>query len=246
MSPATTSTVKKTTRTRKSAVSSEGVAAVSVPSLIKNLKVYEESFVDLLSAINASKEEFIALQKGISDTKDLWIKEQHDHEREVLERNQQEEIAKKREAETYDYEIALLRKKAEDEFLEKKTRWERELADRKEEIAKEKQELEILRKQVAGFEAEKEKAVREACSLLSKQLQDAFVAEKKLREQEVRSQAELLALKIANLTGENTRQSNEINILKKSLEDATYQLKEVAVKVIESAGNKTPTVPAES
>lgn len=105
-------------------------------------------------------------------------------------------------------------------------------------IAKEKQEPEMFRKQVAGFEGEKEKAIKEACNVLEKELSDQYTAEKKLREQEVRSERELLGLKIANLTSENTRVTNEIVMLKKSLEETTRQLKEIAVKVIESSSNK--------
>ncbi len=244
MSTASTATVKKTTRARKTAVSSEEAITASVPSLVKNLKTYEEAFVNLLNAINASKEEFSSLQKEISNVKDLWIKEQKDHEVLSQERNQQEEIAKKREAETYAYEISLSRKKAEDEFLEKQIKWEKELAQRKDEIAKDKQELEILRKQVANIETEKEKAVKEACNLLQEQLRNAFTAEKKLREQEVKSEKDLLNFKITNLAQENARYTNEVTALKKALEEATAQLKEIAVKVIESAGNKSQTSPS--
>lgn len=92
-----------------------------------------------------------------------------------------------------------------------------------------------MRKIAQNFDQEKEKAVKEACGLLQKQLQNAFAAEKKLREQEIKSEKELLALKITNLTQDNIRQANEIAVLKKSIEEATAQLKDVAVKVIESS-----------
>ena len=55
----------------------------------------------------------------------------------------------------------------------------------------------------------------------------------------MKSEKELLVLKITNLTQENSRQSNEIAVLKKSLEEATRQLKDVAVKVIESSSSNT-------
>lgn len=245
MSTATEPTVKKTTRARKASVSVESSPAVKQDPLIKNLKAYEESFVNLLDAISASKEEFLSLQRQIADVKDAWIKEQREHEIASVEINQQEEISRKRDNETYNYDTALLRKKAEDEFLEKKAKWERELQLQKDEIVKEKQELEILRKQAAGFEGEKEKAVKEACNLLQKQLQETFAIERKLREQEVKSDQELLSFKITNLASENSRLANEVLAFKKSLEQATAQLKDVAVKVIESSGNKSQINPTQ-
>ena len=235
MNSTASATVKKTTRARKTSVSSDSSPAVKTDSLIKNLKTYEESFVSLIGAINASKEEFSALQKEIAEIKESWVKEQKNRQTAIAENNQQEDIARKRENETYNYETSLARKKAEDEFLEKKAKWERDLEERKDEIAKERQELEILRKQVAGFETEKEKAVKEACGLLQKQLLDTVAADKKLRVQEIKSEKELLSLKITNLTQDNVRQANEIAVLKKSLEEAAAQLKDVAVKVIESS-----------
>lgn len=239
-------TVKKAVRTRKTTVVPTEItsAAKPIPSLAKNLKPYEDTFTDLLSSINDSKEEFMALQKEIDEVRESWNKEQRDHETAIVERNHQEEVARKREDETYKYESELARKKAEDEFLEKKTKWEKELTERKDEIAKEKEELEFLRKQVDGFEEEKEKAVKQACTFLQKELNETYATEKKLREQEIKADKELLAFKITNLTQDNTRLANEIALLKKSLEEATRQLKDVAVKVIESSSNKPPTAVA--
>ena len=237
----TVTPVKKTTRARKTAVFSEEASIAKPATLTKTLKIYEQAFSDLLNAIRTSQEEFATLQKNIGEMRESWNKEQKDHITAIQEGNQQEEIARKREKETYNYEIGLARKKSEDEFAEKKSKWEKELQERKDEIAKEKQELEMLRKQVGGFETEKEKAVREASAALQKQLESEFAVERKLREQEVKSEKELLAFKITNLAQENSRQANEVAALKTSLEEATRQLKDVAVKVIESSGSKAQT-----
>lgn len=91
---------------------------------------------------------------------------------------------------------------------------------------------------VRGFESEKEKAVTKA---LQKELTSAFETEKKLREQEFKAEKELLNLKISNLIIENSRQANEIETLKKALDDTTRQIKEVAAKVIES-GSPQPKI----
>jgi chromosome segregation ATPase len=242
-------TLKKAVRTRKTTVAPTEVtsSAKPVPSLAKNLKPYENIFIDLLRSISDSKDGFMELQKKIDEVRESWNKEQENRETAIVEINQQEEIARKRENETYNYEVTLARKKAEDEFLEKKAKWERELEGRKEEIAKEKLELENLRKLASSFEQEKEKAVKQACSVLQKELSGEYITEKRLREQEVKSEKELLVLKISNLLQESTRQASEIIALKKALEEATRQLKDVAVKVIEASNPPAkPSVATES
>lgn len=177
------------------------------------------------------------LQKEIEETKELWEKEKKTHEALIFERNQQEEISKKREEEAYEYETAKRRRQEEDAFLEKKAKWEKELALQKDVIEGERKELAELRKQVAGFEADIEKVVKEATTAIQKGLTEEFASEKKFAEQEFKGEKELMGLRITNLAAENTRQTKEVEALKKALEEATAQLKDVAVRVIESGSN---------
>lgn len=154
-------------------------------------------------------------------------------------------MERKREQETYQYNITLARKRAEDEFQDKKLAWEKDLAQKKEELENQKRELEELRKLSAGFNEQQEKAVKEAEELLGKQLTEKVNQETVLREQQIKAEKEILGLKIANLETENYRLNKEIEILKRSLEEATRQVKEIAVKVIESGSqvkNQAPSV----
>lgn len=237
MSDQVTTTVKKTTRTRKTTATPTVVSEATVST--KAVTAFEDIFNDVIQSINESKAEFLRLQREIEETKRAWVREQQEHEVSIAQRNQQEELARKREQEAYEYETKLARRKAEDEFLEKKARWERELAVSKEEIEKEREELVTLRERVSGFDMEKTKAVKEAQVILQKELNEQITMEKKLREQEVKAEKELLALKITTLTQENTRMNHEIEALKKALTDATAQLKDVAVKVIESSNTSS-------
>lgn len=239
----TTTITKRTTR-RKATVAEVSASPVFAPvSTAKKItNHHEEKFTDLVDAISKAREEFINLQKEIAQIREDWAKEQEEHSRLLIERDQQEELTRKREKETYQYETSKNRRQEEDEFLEKKLKWEKELQSKKDELQKEKEELLMLRRQVSGFEAELEKAVKEGKLALQKELTDQFTIEKKLREQEVKSEKEILGLKIQNLAQENTRQSQEIIALKKALEEATAQLKDVAVRVIESSKPSQPAV----
>lgn len=98
---------------------------------------------------------------------------------------------------------------------------------------------------MAGYEAEKNQAVKEAQNAAGQQLTGRFETERKLREQEVKSDKEILNLRIANLTAENSRQKTEIDSLKKALDEATRQVKEIAVKVIESRSNTAKPLSSE-
>ncbi len=241
MSP--TTVIKRTTRARKTTSVAEPIVQDTTSSMQKT-KPLENAFVTLIMTITSAKEEYEMLQKQIKQTNDAWEEEQRLHTIKIQERDQQEDLMRKREEEAYEYDIKLARKKDEDEFLERKGKWERDLQFRKDEIEKERQELADLRKQVAGFETQLAKTVKEATDVLRKELTDSFGTERELREQEVKAEKELLALKITNLTQENLRQANEIVMLKRSLEQATVQLKDVAIKVIESGSLtiKPPTI----
>lgn len=199
-----------------------------------------DPFAVLLKIFSDLQSEFELLQKEITQTKDSWSVEQKAHVKETGDRNIQEELERKRNKEAYEYETARKRKMEEDEFADKKTNWEKELKDQKEILEKEKTELEQLRKLVVGFENEKDKAISLAQEILQKELVSKFETERKLKEQENKSEKDILNLRINNLTTENNRLNTEIEILKKALEEATRQVKEIAVKVIES-GTKSQT-----
>lgn len=236
----TTTATKRTTRRKTAAQAEPLLPELKLSSAVSSLSSKETAdqegkFMDLIGAISKTKEEFVSLQKEIFQIKEVWAREQEEHVRSITERDQEEDLTRKREKETYQYETAKNRRQEEDEFAEKKLKWEKDLQARRDELQKEKEELLILRKQVSGFEAELGKAVKEGKLSLQKELTDQFASEKKLREQEIKSEKELLGLKIQNLSQENTRQSQEVEALKKALENATAQLKDVAVRVIESS-----------
>lgn len=240
-----TSAPIKRTRTRKTACpAAPAPGEVLSPAL--DFPRILEGFVSLLEKINKAREDFEALEKEMTLKKEAWVKEQKRHDQEVLEKKQEEEFQRRKEKETYEYEITRSHKMAEDEFLERKAKWEKELLERREEIEKDKKELLALRSQVESFEDEKDGVVKEACAGLTKDLTGKFETERKLREQELRAEKEILTLKIEALTAENERQAKEMENLKRALEEATRQVKEIAVKVIEAGGNKSSSQEASS
>lgn len=234
-----TPTAKKVTRTKK-VVSAEITSVPSDPQSISSTSqvTVTGNFEELIGKISKSKQEFDNLQKEIDGVKQDWVREQRQHESELSQQKTQEELERKREQETYQYETSLTRKRVEDEFNDKKLAWEKDLSQRKEELEVQKQEFEQLKKTVTSFESEKHQAVEEAQVEVENQLTEKFNQEKALREQEIKSEKEVLSLKISNLESENLRQSKEIEVLKRAFDEATKQVKEIAVKVIESGSSQ--------
>lgn len=231
-------TTKRTRKTTKNVVE-KPVTATEVAKSTVFL------FDNLLTNLFETKAEFESLQHEIATVKESWKKEQEDHKREVGERNTQEEIERQREKERYEYETQVIRKKAENDFEEKLGKWEKGLAERKEEIEQGRKELEALRKRVEDFDGEKEDTVAAAEKVLENALTEKFANDQKMREQEIKAEKEILNLKLESLTTENHRQAAEIATLQKTLNAATAQVKDIAVKVIEARGPSTPKLPLE-
>lgn len=238
--------VKKISRVRKTIIDTkpEPVSQIdSIPTIQLHSK--KDIFNNLNEEIKKLKDQFDILEKEITETRQEWVKEQRVHQQETEERERQENLGRKHEQELYQYETNLNHKKAEDEFSDKKTKWEKELLERKDELAKDKQELAELRSKVAGFEQQLVKAADGASEAAKKELESRFENEKRLYEQQVKAEKDVLNLRLSNLTADNSRQAHEIETLKKALDEATRQVKEIAVKVIESNSGVIKTSSAE-
>lgn len=228
---------KTTVRRRKISTDQPTDSIPSAALTSPNLLDVQEVFTDLIRKINQSQNDFEKIQKEISQIRQSWDQEKKAHEIELIQREQQEQLDRKREQEAYDYELSRSRKKAHDELTDQKVAWQKEIQNQQEDMEAEKEELIRLKTQVAAFEGQMEKRVKEAQEIIAQQVTEKFETGNKLTNQTNKSEKEMLSAKIANLSDENARQAREIEALKKALDEATKQVKEIAVKVIESGGN---------
>lgn len=236
--------VKKPTRTRRITPKTPVVTdtlSTTVP-ILPDSSPSSTTFIDLINKISGVQQEFERLQKDIEQLKQTWLKEQKNHEEEITIRNKQEELERKRVQEAYDYDFSRRRKMAEDEFNDQKFSWEKRLKENQEQIEKDKQELSDLRKLAASFEEERTNIVKLTQEEVKKELEEKFEIDKKLREQEFKAEKELLNLKLNNLEAENNKYAKEADNLKKALDEATHQVKDIAVKVIESGSSLTKSI----
>ncbi|KKT74117.1 MAG: hypothetical protein UW86_C0014G0008 [Microgenomates group bacterium GW2011_GWA1_Microgenomates_45_10] len=230
---------KKPTRTRKTLLKTSTAVAADEQVSFKETVALSNSFTDLIAKVSATQQEFERLQKEIEGMKQVWVKEQQDHQKEVTSRNESTEIARKRDQEAYDYDLSRRRKVAEDQFDDEKFAWEKQLRENHDQIEKDRQELGQLRKLTETFEAEKEKLIKLTEDETKRRLEAQFGIDKKIREQEFKAEKELLTLRIDNLSSENSKYIKEIDGLRRALDEATRQVKDIAVKVIESGGNNS-------
>lgn len=230
---------KRISRVKKAVTTNVSFSTTATPPLTKPLVQVCDSLAGLMSATEKAKREITELQEKVVETQKTWADEQKEHDKMILGRDKEEELARKREIDEYGYQTKVTRRKVEDDFNEKRLAWERDLQQKKDEIAEEKKELTELRARVGSFDTELQKTIKEAQNSLAKELEEKYTNERKLREQEVKSEKEILNLKITSLTVENNRQGAEITALKKALDEATLQIKEIAVKVIEG---RTPKI----
>lgn len=232
----TTSAAPKTTRTKRVTKAKPAAPFQTQPSDPIEPTSISQTINELTVEFKKIQTEFENLQKEITDTKEKWIKEQKDHESEMVQRNLQEEQNRKIQQEIYEYELSRNHKKAEDDFNDQKDKWQKELFSKREEIERDKMELAELRKAVENFDYQISEAVKASQAMLQKELTEKFETEKKLKLQESNSEKAILSLRVENLVDQNSKQTAEIQLLKKALDDASRQLKEIAVRVIDAGG----------
>ncbi len=158
----------------------------------------------------------IELEKETADKQKRWVEEQV-----VYEENQNR--ARLRDEEEYKYQVDL-----------EKRRWNQKLEEEKQGYQQKLTELEEHKKQIARFPGEKEQSVTEAVGKALAETRKQFETEKSFTKQESEAEVKLTGLKISQLENTVKQQSDEIIQLKKQLEEATKQVKDIAVAVIES------------
>ncbi len=160
----------------------------------------------------------------------------------------QQKHGRTRDEEEYRYQRDLIKKRDEDEREEATHAFERGMASRKEEYAKQGKELEELRKRIAQVPAEADKAVKEAVAVaVAKEKEIAGVASQ-LAKQSADSDLKLAQLKSVSLEELVKSQVAEIARLNRELATATAQVKDIAIAVAEgqrkepsTSSGKTPS-----
>ncbi len=224
----------------------------TISSLTEQLTSEAERFSGLQKAIGVAKKELdeinqikvragmlrrmIEVQKQeeekfgaeIAERRAAWEEEQKRYEGQLKKERSREE-------EEYAYQKNLRVRREKDAFAEEKRVWEQDMQVKKQLHAQQVAELEELRKRAAQFPVELDKAVKSAVAqAVAQEKKDAQIRQN-FAKQEWDSRQQLSALKVSSLEQTVKAQASEIEELKRQLEKATGQVKDIAVKVIEGA-----------
>lgn len=176
--------------------------------------------------VELQKQEEEQFAKEMQERKQAWLEEQKNYD-EQLKRTRAHE------QEEYYYQQKLKRQRELDAWEEERRKRERVLQEEQEKYQKQQAELEELRTQVDQFPMQLEKAVKEAVNrALLDERKDAEV-KRTFAKQEADNKAQVAALRIVSLEKTVKEQDEEIIELKRQLEAANRQVKEIAVAVIE-------------
>lgn len=217
-------------------------SAMSLAALIEAQNAKRQEFVD---EMGQNKEE---LSQEIKIAREIWEREQEEHDAAVKERDSAEKKRQTREKEEFDYtfkkeqqqlkdKAAYENEKWETEIKTKKEQAERELKFREQAIAEKEEELADLRKRTSSFPKELELAVNKAV----KETSEKILLEAKNKEELSRKQFEgeenVLRTKAEALEKTVKEQNDRIALLSKQLEAAYQKVQDIAVKTVEGASN---------
>lgn len=215
---------------------------------LENLYEIKANADSLSALLLAQKEKKQLFDDDMKEKKALWDKEQK--EREILMKENEVLLKKQRtrEEEEYTYNLHQVRKKETDtynlqkaalekELTDKRIKFEKEFADREQNIITKEAELAELRKKADTFPGELEKAIKLAETAVTQKLSATYKFEKELAAKELEGERKLKDQIIVSLEAKIKEQTALIAQLTSKADHATAQVKDIAVKAIEGSAN---------
>ncbi len=191
----------------------------------------------LYRLLETQKEKEQAFEKDMAEKRKAWAAEEKAHEEEMSKQRTRDE-------EEYGYEMKLLKQRDADERESVKLARERKEEEEASVKAALYKELEELRKKVVQAPTDTEKTVKEAVArALVEAKRDADVVMTQIKFQ-AESDLRVAELKIESLEALGKSQTNDIVQLKKQLDEATRQVKDIAVSVIENTRKESTSTPS--
>ncbi|MBM4401670.1 MAG: hypothetical protein FJ044_00295 [Candidatus Cloacimonetes bacterium] len=217
----------------------------TIGELGNNLKSEAEKFTTLQKAIEVKKKELENLHQISATASTL---------KNLIYAQKRHETERAREEEEYRYNLELQRRKDQDEFEEEKKKrlneFEGEIAGKKAELEAREETLSAAEKELKELRREVENFPEELANKVEATREEGYQSAQKEAEikanllaKEVESEKKLYEQKITSLEQTVKVQTTEIVSLKASLEKASGQLKDIAVKVIEG---QSPLKPREA
>ncbi len=210
---------------------------------LHKIDIAATSLDELVQEYDAKKQ---ALEAEISSGRGEWEAEVKVRERAEKEYDENLKKQRQREIEEYEYKKTLDRKKMQDKYdeetrtLEKKTREKQEALEKswqaREAAIKEREDEDLrLRQEVESFPSRLQAETERATTAATQQTEQRFERQILLMTKEREADQRLSELQIQTLTENVARQTAQIAVLQKQVDDAKQQVQDIAVKAIEGA-----------
>lgn len=161
-----------------------------------------------------------------------WEDEQKEYEQ-TLKRE------RTREEEEYAYQLSTKKRRDSEQLSEERKNWEKEKQVRQQVEKEQEVELTSLREQVTQFPKRLEKAIEDAVRTAVEQAKKEAQIDKNFAKQESENRTQLAQMQVNSLESTVTAQKSKIEALERQLADATKQIKDIAVTVINSSQRET-------
>lgn len=214
---------------------------------VYQISVNVDSLAALLLAQKEKKEEFehemhekkTLFEQEMKTARDSWQSEKQKFEESLKEQKAEKEKQRKREEEEYSYNLSVQRKKEENAYQERKIMLEKEIDNKEKEWQEKEAEFLRLQSEVEKFPKELDNAVKQAKDDITKELISKHKYEVDLSKKETDGEMKLMKQTIQTLESKIKEQAVLIDQLTKKSDHASDQVKDIAVKAIEGASNRS-------
>jgi hypothetical protein len=205
------------------------VAATALDQLIQDYRTQQSEFETEIAAQRAEWEK--EQQAGAAAQKEFEDNLKKQRQREMEEYEYKKQLERKKAQDKYDEDVRLLEKKNK----EKQEALEKSWQQREAAIHEREEEWARLNKEVDEFPLRLKQEIDKAAAGAVKATEDRLEREVLLIKKDGESDKRVAELQIQALQNTVSRQSAEIYMLHKQLEDAKRQVQDIAVKAIEGA-----------
>lgn len=237
--------VKKAVEDRESELKEIYEIQKSASSLTALIETQHQMQADFEDEMATRKEE---LARDIQTMRAEWEMEKKRHESEIKDRDAAEQKRREREKEEYLYSFQRDQQVAQDRFQDEKTKlereiqykreeMERELAERERAVVQSEAELNELRKKSATFPKELESSVNKAVRDAVERVQNEAKTREELLKKESEGERNVLHTRLASLEGTVKEQQEQIVRLSQQSEKAYGQVQDIAMKAIEGSAH---------
>ncbi len=207
----------------------------------------EKATLENLYKIKTEAESLDALIITNRQAKERLEKDMAEKKAELLHDIEETKRRWEREQESYEYNLRIIRRNEEDEYKQKKAQQEKELAEQKaafeqemsereKAVAEKEAEFKRLQAEAAQFDSRLQQAVEQAREEVSSRLTQEFEYRQKLEVKDLEADLKLSQQAIESLKMKIQEQQDFISSLTSRTENASQQVKDIALKAIENSG----------